>query len=595
MSNFSAIFRLKASDDGFSSAINKAKSKLGELGGAIGGGLKEQVGKIFSVKQAFTMLKGTMEEALNRAKQYNNLAAQMGIPAVEVAKLDKAAERAGINVSALSKSMSLVQKFAGEAMGGAAEKTKVLNTQLGATPDQMNKLMGGGTEALATASDLLMNVKDSGMRATLGMKLFGEKWTEIKPLIEKGGDAIRNMGSDQNTWGDTTQKSLTRTQLAWANMWNEISVLSAQVLEFIEPIIGILRYIGNEILIIVRVALAALNNGLDAIKFTIVGIKWALLQLLDALPFVDMSEEIRKTEKDLNRLADGINKRTGETVDAVKKDIDGMVAAANQVYGLENKVSEGINYAKKPVDEKSKETRTAEEIEQYEEQLKKQRELDIARKLSNATDEKKVDILREQLDLLREQEEELKKKHPEKYKETKEYLELQNKIADQNDKIKKQEISDAKKLYDAEVAFSDLSNERRIKDLENADADEMDIFNEKMRQQMEKTVRLAAELKALGTSGSDDDRRKKAMELVKAAGEGKDMIAKQKKKDAGGAEISNSLQSIGGGGAVAYVSYQQQALDEAQKTNENLEKLIQIAENAGVGSVLGGTYAPPKP
>lgn len=595
MSNFSAIFRLKASDDGFSSAINKAKSKLGELGGAIGGGLKEQVGKIFSVKQAFTMLKGTMEEALNRAKQYNNLAAQMGIPAVEVAKLDKAAERAGINVSALSKSMSLVQKFAGEAIGGAAEKTKVLNTQLGATPDQMNKLMGGGTEALATASDLLMNVKDSGMRATLGMKLFGEKWTEIKPLIEKGGDAIRNMGSDQNTWGDTTQKSLTRTQLAWANMWNEISVLSAQVLEFIEPIIGILRYIGNEILIIVRVALAALNNGLDAIKFTIVGIKWALLQLLDALPFVDMSEEIRKTEKDLNRLADGINKRTGETVDAVKKDIDGMVAAANQVYGLENKVSEGINYAKKPVDEKSKETRTAEEIEQYEEQLKKQRELDIARKLSNATDEKKVDILREQLDLLREQEEELKKKHPEKYKETKEYLELQNKIADQNDKIKKQEISDAKKLYDAEVAFSDLSNERRIKDLENADADEMDIFNEKMRQQMEKTVRLAAELKALGTSGSDDDRRKKAMELVKAAGEGKDMIAKQKKKDAGGAEISNSLQSIGGGGAVAYVSYQQQALDEAQKTNENLEKLIQIAENAGVGSVLGGTYAPPKP
>ena len=73
MSSFSAIFRLKAIDDGMSSTIDAAKAKVSGIGGALGGALKGQVGKIFSASAAMTMLKGTMEEVLNRAKQYNNL------------------------------------------------------------------------------------------------------------------------------------------------------------------------------------------------------------------------------------------------------------------------------------------------------------------------------------------------------------------------------------------------------------------------------------------------------------------------------------------------------------------------------------------
>jgi len=317
MSNFSAIFRLVANAQGFQSTINSAKGAVAGIGGKLGEGLKGQVSRVLSVSNAFTMLKGTMEEVLNRAKQYNNLGLRMGIPASEVQKLDKAAERAGVNVASLGRGMLLVQKFAGEVIGGATEKAKKFGRELGATPEQLQKMKAGGTEALATLSDLLMNITDEGQRAIIGQAVLGEKWFELQQLIEGGSDAIRKATEDQTYWDKETQDSLSRTQRAWANMWNDISVETAELLDTLEPVIGFLRIVFNLIMTLIRVPLFLLAQAFNALKLGLLAYKlvWDMV--------FGSPEDVRETTRAINATIEEGAKRTSKFMENIDKDYKG--------------------------------------------------------------------------------------------------------------------------------------------------------------------------------------------------------------------------------------------------------------------------------
>jgi hypothetical protein len=592
MSNFSAIFRLVANAQGFQSTINSAKGAVAGIGGKLGEGLKGQVSRVLSVSNAFTMLKGTMEEVLNRAKQYNNLGLRMGIPASEVQKLDKAAERAGVNVASLGRGMLLVQKFAGEVIGGATEKAKKFGRELGATPEQLQKMKAGGTEALATLSDLLMNITDEGQRAIIGQAVLGEKWFELQQLIEGGSDAIRKATEDQTYWDKETQDSLSRTQRAWANMWNDISVETAELLDTLEPVIGFLRIVFNLIMTLIRVPLFLLAQAFNALKLGLLAYKlvWDMV--------FGSPEDVRETTRAINATIEEGAKRTSKFMENIDKDYKGAQKGARMIYGLKT----GEEVKSRDKGKPSEDTRSLEEKNAYEQALKKQKEQSVATELSNAKEEEKLNILSKQLDILREQEEELKKKHPQKYKETAEYLELQKKMAEQERKIALQRRADEKRLYENQVNFANMSNERRLKRMEAAGASEEEMYRERIRQGKEEAVRLAEEYQVLASDkfATDEDRRKKAEELAKSIAKTEDLVFAQQKKEKEqevGPAVTSSLQAIGGGGAVAVATTAAKQLMEAEETNRLLEELVAISAKTslGLGSVTQGTYAPPKP
>lgn len=592
MSNFTAIFRLVASATGFQSTINSAKGAIGSLGSKLGDGLKGQIGKVFSVSGAFTMLKGTMEEVLNRAKQYNNLGQRMGIPAAEVQKLDKAAERAGINVSSLGRGMMLVQKFGSEALGGATEKGRLLTSQLGATKEQLKVMSAGGKEGLVMLSSLMQNVGTEAERDAIGIKVLGEKWFELKQFIEMGPDAIKKAGDDQTTWNQDTQNSLSRVQRAWANMWNDISVETANFMDDIEPVVGILRFIFNIIMTLIRIPIYLLGQALDGIQAALIGSAWAMAKL-----FGD-DESANKLAKMFDKKATEIENRNKKMYENIDKDSKGGVKGIQMIFGMET----GEESVVKDKKDKSTDTRTAEERQAYEQALKKQNEATVATELANAKEEQKLFLLKKQLEIMKLQEEELKKKHPEKYRETADYLELQKKLAEQERKISLQKRKDDKALYEAQVDAANFSNDRRLARMKAADATEEEIFREQIRQQKEEAVRLSEELIALRAdeAASDEERRKKAMELVKSVARTEDMIFAQKKKENEqelGPAVTSSLQAIGGGGAVAVATTATKQLMETEETNRLLSELVQIAQkgNLAGGSMLGGTYSPPKP
>lgn len=595
MSNFTAIFRLVAQSQGFNSTLAAAKNAIGGLGGKLGDGLKAQVGKIFSVNQGFQMMKGTMEEVLNRAKQYNNLGARMGIPATEVQKLDKIAEQAGVNVSALQRGMMLVGKFGKEAADGSNKRFASFAKQLKATDADMKVMAAGGRDGMIKLAELMDQIGDKSDRDYIGLKIFGEKWPEIMQLIDDGGRKIKNGADGVAVWGDSTQESLSRSQRAWANMWNDISVLGAQLLDFFEPIIGILRIILNLVMVIIRFIVMVFTMIKNVIQLFVKGIVAGIANIFSTGNAKNLAKQFWK----------GLKSNSDDFFLWAKNsfaDLGGMWKGVKQVFAFEmgDEMDGGVDAEGRPLPPRPTDTRSAEERVAYEEALEAEREKALAVALTNAKEEEKLDILKKQLEILREQEEELKKKHPDKYKETKEYLELNAKLQEQNRKISDQQRKDEKRLYDQRVEMSEFANERRLKKMEEAGATEEEIFAETVRQQKETAVRLSEELARLDAdaSATQEEKHKKAMELAKAIAKTEDTLYSQRKKDKeaanlGSTAVVSSLQKVGGGGAVAVVSTAAKQLMEAEETNRLLGELVTLSEKIATGTVNAGTYGKP--
>lgn len=594
MSNFTAIFKLRANAQGFNSVLNQAKAAIAGLGPKLGDGLKAQVGKIFSVNQGFQMLKGTMEEVLNRAKQYNNLGARMGVSAEEVQKLDKIAEQAGINVSSLQRGMMLVGKFGKEAMDGTNKKFESFARQLKASTADLQVMAAGGKDGLIKLAELMDTIQDKSDRDYIGLKIFGEKWPEIMQLMDNGGKKIKQGADGVTVWGASTQESLSRIQRAWANMWNDLSVFAAELLAFFEPVIGVLRIILNIIAIIYRVWSGwwrVMKNGVQGI------IKGIIAGVATLFSFSNAKNLTKQFYKALKQNHEDFMNWLGN----LGSDLGGVWKGVKQIFGYEmgDEMDGGVDAEGRPV-RRSTDTRSAEERAAYEEALEAEHEKALAVALTNAKEEEKLDILKQQLDILKKQEDELKKKHPDKYKETKEYLELNAKMLEHERKIEEQRRKDEKSAYDKKIDLIDFANERRLKKMQDAGASEEDILKETVTQQKETAVRLADELDKLNNDklASQDEKHKKALELAKAIAKTEDTIYEQRKADKdianqGSKAVTSTLQKVGGGGAVAIVSTAAKQLMEAEETNRLLAELVALSQKVADGKANAGTYGRP--
>ena len=136
--------------------------------------------------------------------------------------------------------------------------------------------------------------------------------------------------------------------------------------------------------------------------------------------------------------------------------------------------------------------------------------------------------------------------------------------------------------------------------MQAAGATEQEIYAETVRQQKENAVRLSEEYDALmkDKDASEEDRRKKGMELAKAIAKTEDTIYAQQKKEKdaskGGPSVtSSSMRSFGGGGGVFIADTAAKQLMEAEETNQHLQDLIKISQNIAAGSVNAGTYSKP--
>ncbi|MHA1572384.1 MAG: phage tail tape measure protein, partial [Alphaproteobacteria bacterium] len=132
--------------------------------------------------------------------QMAKAARRTGLSARSMAQFSHVAGLAGTSAEAFEISLRGMQRALYDASRGSAEVVDALES-LGLTYDDLKRL--STEERFTLLADRLSKVADSSLKAGMAMKLFGRSGTQLIPLFDMGGDAIRKAREEADALGVT--------------------------------------------------------------------------------------------------------------------------------------------------------------------------------------------------------------------------------------------------------------------------------------------------------------------------------------------------------------------------------------------------------
>jgi hypothetical protein len=570
--------------------LGSAQNQVNSWGGKVAQQFNKVAGRTFGVAQAFTFVKGSMEESLNRAKQFVNMGKRMGMPADKVAQLERYSEMAGVNLASLGRGMTSLQKFAGQAMSDMNSKQGSYARQLGLTREQLNRMRAGQVEAFIEVRKAMDAIPSKGEQTRLWIAILGERFTELREFVEKSAQEMEDAQEGQIAMSHQTIEAVAETQKAWGNMWAELSVLIAQFIRDNEPLIGMLRISLNLVMMLVRTFAFLFGQVMSLAQAAFLVVK-AFVQLRQAIKTGDYSG-LKDTSKQFEKVVDEANEKRTEWLQGLKRDVGGISAGGYQMIGRRTSVD--MPNAR-PVEPILQDRRTYEDVFEYEKAMRTQEAIERKREDSLLVDQAKIDNLKEIVKIEEYEEKLLEERFGYLYKETKEYLEYFNKKKEKLREIEKLEYDLAQKRYDNAVSWIDLANEYYLKEMELTYRSEADIREEKARQAVDKIGLMQKELQKMQQATdvySEADITKAQQEIFKLAADTAQMLRKPIENID---YKANSLQTVGGGGNISFsaLSIAKAQLMQQQESNRWLQILARQTEMSGSYDAIraANTYA----
>jgi hypothetical protein len=568
-----------------------AGGKLQGWGSKVGTEFNKLAGKTFGVAQAFTFIKGSMEESLNRAKQFVNLGKRMGMPADEVAKLERYAEMAGVNIHAMNKGFLSLQKFSGGAMSDINGEMGVLSRNLGMNRDQLMKVRAGGMDAFIEVRKQMEKIPSAADRAQYWVKILGDRYSELRDFVDKTPEEMAAISESQIAMGATTIESVGESQKAWGNMFADLSVMIAEGIRDSEPLIGVIRMLLNLLMIVLRTFAAIFG-----ILSTVIQLVFAVVNLLKdgllGLVTGGFKKKWQSFGENVSKLMSDRASALNDTNKAIYRDVDGAAAGWAQTYGKRINIDMP---QKRDVEKVKDDRRTLDDVHQYQKHMKTQEAIDRQREDSLLVDQAKIDNMKKIVEIQEYEAQLIKDKFGTEYKHTKEYMEYLNKRMDKLKEIEKLEYELAQKKYDDAISWIDLANDYYLKEMEITYKSEAEMRDQRAKNATEKIQLMQAELeKMLGSpdrySGTEIAKHQQAMyKLIQDTS-----LDLRKPLDPVDYK-ADSLASVGGGGNVSTsaISIAKAQLMQQQESNRYLRILAeQLAGSGALGAIdAAGVYA----
>ena len=145
-----------------------------------------------------------MNMTVSAATMADDLLTQSTVTGVSTQKLQEwsyAANFVDTDVSTITKSMSRMTKTMGDAVSGS-KGAKDKFAALGVSITDADGRMRDAESVFMDAIDALGQVSNETQRDALAMDLFGKSAQELNPLIEAGGDALRELGEEARATGN---------------------------------------------------------------------------------------------------------------------------------------------------------------------------------------------------------------------------------------------------------------------------------------------------------------------------------------------------------------------------------------------------------
>ena len=177
-----AVDQLRTSMDRMKDTVDGVSSRFGALKGAMAGLAGAAV-----VAGFVSMMKGIIETA----DHLNDLRQKTGLAVEDLDALGYVAELNGTNLETMAGALGKLSKNMAEAAGGGKEAAGVFR-QFGISQKELKDGSITSTEALARIADKIAAMPDGWQKAAAAQKVFGKSAADIVPLLNAGGNAIRD-------------------------------------------------------------------------------------------------------------------------------------------------------------------------------------------------------------------------------------------------------------------------------------------------------------------------------------------------------------------------------------------------------------------
>lgn len=170
-----AVDQLRTTMDRLDGSVTKIKGAFIALGGA-------------AVLGGFV---GMIKGAIDTGDKLFDLSQKTGIAVEDLDALGFAAEQNGSNLEQVSGALAKLSKNMAEAAGGGKEAIGVFK-QFGISQGELKSGSVTLTDAMARIADKIGTMPDGWEKTAAAQKAFGKSAAEIVPLLNAGGDAIRD-------------------------------------------------------------------------------------------------------------------------------------------------------------------------------------------------------------------------------------------------------------------------------------------------------------------------------------------------------------------------------------------------------------------
>ena len=261
---------LSRSLGGVAKSSNTAAGAMGRLRGAAAGA----VGALRAVLPVISVaaVAGFAKSNLDAADAMSKLSQRTGVAAPQLDRFRKVAELSDTSIESLSKGFTTLASNAADAAQGTGPAVDAF-AELGVkVTDASGKLLSTDNIMLQVA-DRFAQMEDGTQKAALATDIFGRRLgSELIPLLNSGGDAVRNMSTA------LTQEFADRAAVfndRLENMQEKVQELGLRLTEALLPVlealVSILEQVGN--------AFSLLPEPLQKITASVVALAaaWALL------------------------------------------------------------------------------------------------------------------------------------------------------------------------------------------------------------------------------------------------------------------------------------------------------------------------------
>lgn len=186
-----AIEQLRTSMDRMKDTVDGVSNRFGLLKGAFAGLAGAAVVSGFV---------GMIRSAIDMGDKLNDLRQRTGLAVEDLDALGYAAELNGTNLDAVSGALGKLAKNMAEAAGGGKEAAAVF-AQFGISQADLANGSITATDALAKIADKLSAMPDGWEKTAAAQKVFGKSAADLIPLLNAGGDAIRDARTELESMG----------------------------------------------------------------------------------------------------------------------------------------------------------------------------------------------------------------------------------------------------------------------------------------------------------------------------------------------------------------------------------------------------------